>query len=349
MKKKSLSAKKIIHNKLINNLKDPKINKVFKIFKKNTKILNEKSIAIAVSGGPDSLALCYLFKCMIINSKKKGFFYIVDHKLRKNSSNETIRIKKMLNNYEIKCKILTWKGKKPISNLQSIARDKRYSLIYKQCIKDNVKALMTAHHIDDLYENFFLRILRGSGLDGFVSFNSIKNKLKNELNIYRPLINIKKEDLIYISKKIFGYYLDDPSNDKDNFKRVRLRKMINKFKEEGLDLQKLNLTISNLTSSNYAINYFVNKNISENSNILKKSSYILNKKFLDNPTDVLLRSFSRILKIVGEKYYPPRGKSLMNLIKIIKSNNFDKMTLSGCIIEKSSNSLIIYKEKSKKT
>tara|TARA_Y100000590_G_scaffold37623_1_gene40521 strand:+ start:107 stop:1156 length:1050 start_codon:yes stop_codon:yes gene_type:complete len=349
MKKKSLSAKKIIHKKLIKNLKNNRINKVFKIFKNNLGFIKTNNIAVAVSGGPDSLALSYLVKCLVINNKKKAFFYLVDHKIRKNSSIESKSIRRLLKNYDIKCKILTWKGKKPKSNLQSVARNKRYSLIYEQCIKDNVKYLITGHHIDDLYENFFLRILRGSGLDGFVSFNSIKNKLKNDIYILRPLINIQKEDLIYISKKIFGFYLEDPSNKKDEFKRSRLRKIINNLKKEGLDHQKLNLTINNLSSSNKAINYYVNKNISENSKILKKSTYILSQKFLDNPTDVLIRSFSKVLKLVGENYYPPRGKSLIYLINLIKSKNFNKMTLSGCVIEKISKSLLIYKEKRQKT
>ena len=349
MKKKSLSAKKIIHSKLIKHLKDPKINNIFRVFNNNLKFINEKNAAVAVSGGPDSLALTFLFKCLNIKNKKKGYFYTVDHKLRKNSSNEAKTIKKLLKNYDIDCKILIWRGKKPNSNLQSIARNKRYSLIHNQCIKDKVESLITGHHIGDLYENFFIRMLRGSGLDGFVSFNSIKNKLNDNLYVYRPLINIKKEDLIYITKKVFGYYLDDPSNYKNDFKRVRLRKFIDQFKEEGLDIQKLNLTINNLTSSNEAINYYVNKNISENTRILKKSTYILNKEFLNNPTDVILRSFSRILKLVGTKYYPPRGKSLIYLIKFIESNQNGKMTLSGCVIEKVYNSLLIYKEKRRKT
>ena len=349
MKKKSLSAKKIIHSKLIKHLKDPKINNIFRVFNNNLKFINEKNTAVAVSGGPDSLALTFLFKCLNIKNKKKGYFYTVDHKLRKNSSNEAKTIKKLLKNYDIDCKILIWRGKKPNSNLQSIARNKRYSLIHNQCIKDKVESLITGHHIGDLYENFFIRMLRGSGLDGFVSFNSIKNKLKNDIYILRPLINIQKEDLIYISKKIFGFYLEDPSNKKDEFKRSRLRKIINNLKKEGLDHQKLNLTINNLSSSNKAINYYVNKNISENSKILKKSTYILSQKFLDNPTDVLIRSFSKVLKLVGENYYPPRGKSLIYLINLIKSKNFNKMTLSGCVIEKISKSLLIYKEKRQKT
>ncbi len=74
MKKKSLSAKKIIHKKLIKNLKNNRINKVFKIFKNNLGFIKTNNIAVAVSGGPDSLALSYLVKCLVINNKKKSFF-----------------------------------------------------------------------------------------------------------------------------------------------------------------------------------------------------------------------------------------------------------------------------------
>ena len=87
MKKKSLSAKKKIHNKLLSHLRNPLINKIYKEFINFNKFnLGKSSFSVAISGGPDSLALTFLFKCLNIKNKIKGYFYTVDHKLRKNSS-----------------------------------------------------------------------------------------------------------------------------------------------------------------------------------------------------------------------------------------------------------------------
>ena len=66
--------------------------------------------------------------------------------------------------------------------------------------------ILTAHHSDDLVENFFIRLLRGSGLKGLISLGKIKSKVKlnDKVFILRPLIDIPKKDLLYISKNTFN-------------------------------------------------------------------------------------------------------------------------------------------------
>ena len=122
---------------------------------------------------------------------------------------------------------------------------------------------MFGHHIDDLYENFFIRLLRGSGLTGLASFNEVKKFQENKVNILRPLINVNKSDLIYVTKYIFNFYIKDPSNNNDIFTRVRIRKLINNLKDEGLDNKKLILTLNNLQDANNTINHYVEQNISQ--------------------------------------------------------------------------------------
>ena len=105
MKKKSLNAKKIIPDsfKLIKILKDKKIFEIFRVFEKNFKKLkNTKKIAISVSGGPDSLALAFLAKIFSIKNKLNPKFYIVDHKLRPESTKEAKKVKQILKRYDVK-------------------------------------------------------------------------------------------------------------------------------------------------------------------------------------------------------------------------------------------------------
>ena len=85
-----------------------------------------------------------------------------------------------LKKFNINCQILLWNSKKkPVSNIQSIARKNRYELLLNNCKKNNIKYLLVGHHIDDLYENFFIRLLRGSGLKGLTSFGKItEEKIK---------------------------------------------------------------------------------------------------------------------------------------------------------------------------
>ena len=111
MKKKSLTAKKKIHNSVLKHLTNKKILKIYKEFKSSLNINN--SFAVAVSGGPDSLSLAFLAKCFSLINNVDVKFYIVDHKLRKNSSSEAKLVSLKLKKFGINCQILTWHGKKP--------------------------------------------------------------------------------------------------------------------------------------------------------------------------------------------------------------------------------------------
>tara|TARA_B100001057_G_scaffold73546_1_gene67931 strand:+ start:450 stop:1484 length:1035 start_codon:yes stop_codon:yes gene_type:complete len=343
MSQKNLNASNKTHKNLLNNLKDKRIFKFYRKFEKNFS-LNQDFI-VGVSGGPDSLALCFLTKIYSIKKSLNAYYYIVDHRLRKNSSIEAQSVKNLLKKNNIKLDILNWYGKKPKSNIQSLARNKRYILLINQAKISNIKIILTAHHIDDLYENFFIRISRGSGLNGLVSFS--KKTQKDKITILRPLISFEKKHLNYITTKVFKSYIEDPSNEDNKFKRVRIRKLIKNLQNDGLDKNKFLLTIKNLTDSNQTIKFYVAKNLKENSYIYKdKKKIILNKQFFNQPHEVTFRSLSEIIKFVGNKYYPVRGKKVDNIIDKLKCearSNF-KLTLGNCIIHKVNQSIIVVKE-----
>ena len=179
-----------------------------------------------------------------------------------------------------------------------------------------------------------------------MSFNKVKTNYNDNLKILRPLISRKKIDLYYIAKKVFNFKFEDPSNKNINFKRIRIRNLIKNLKSEGLDLEKLRLTISNLSDSNLTINYYVSKNIKCNSKYnAKKRSYILNSDFFNQPHEIVFRSLTNLLKKIGNKYYSPRGKSISQLLRKLGSSEIKKINISGCILEKINNSFVIYKEK----
>ena len=355
MKKKSLSAKKIIPKSLNFEkiLKNEKIFKIYRHFVENFKNSdNSNKIAVSVSGGPDSMALCFLISCYKLkkNRKIQLYFYLVDHGLREESAKEAQLVKEKLKLNKINLKILKWKGKKPNSNIQSLARKKRYELLYNECKKYKINTILTAHHQDDVYETFFSRLLRGSGTEGLSSF--AKNEkyffLKGyKFSVVRPLLNFTKQDLMYIAKNVFNFFVTDPSNQMEKFQRIRLRKLILNLKNQGLDFNKLKLTINNLSSSNKAINEIVENNISENV-IYHEKKYLIKSNFFLLPDEIVFRSFSYLIKKISRKDYPPRGKKMVNLIKQLKNKDHFKATLGGTIIEKIHNSVIVNEEKQKK-
>ena len=346
MKKKNSTAqrKKVkFDNKY---LEDSKIKKIYLTFKKKlySQIKNE-NFCIGVSGGPDSLALVFLGKIFSKEFNSKLIALIIDHNLRKESGIEARKVKKILTKHKIRAKILTWKGKIPKSNIQFNARNIRYFLLNKECNKLNIKNLVLAHHEGDLIENFFIRLFRGSGLKGLSSLNIKRHSKDNILNLIRPLINTKKDELIYISKKIFKFYFTDPSNFSEKFLRTKIRNYLYKFKLDGLDINKVKLTLSNLQSANESINFYEEKSIKNYVRYLQRNScFVSYDLFNYESEEVIFRTISDIISKISNSYYAPRGKDVKNLITKMQSKKFKKSTLGGCIIEKTYNILIFRKE-----
>jgi len=344
MNLKNLSAQNKTHKKILKYLNTKKISKVFKKF--SSSLIIKEDLAVAVSGGPDSLALAYLTKCYSIKNKIKVKYFIVDHKLRKESSLEAETVKNILNKIDINCKILKWNGKKPSKNIQAEARDKRYSLLALECKKNNIKYLLLGHHSNDLFENFFIRLVRGSGLKGLISFSKNTKYKDKDLNILRPLLDIEKNDLIKISNKVFNFFVKDPSNINKDYKRTRIRNLLKVLAKEGLDKNKLKLTINNLQDSDKSIKFYVNKNLKNNTVFLKNDNvHILNYSFFDQSHEIIFRSLTTVIQKIGKNYYPVRGKSINELIKGINAKSFSKVTLGGCFIARINDTILISREK----
>ncbi len=340
MSLKNLSVSSKTRKFLFKKLNDRRILKIYNNFESSLNL--NKNFIVAVSGGPDSLALAFFSKIYSIKKSLKVKYFIVDHKLRNNSSTEALFVKDLLKNFSIDLNILKWIGKKPSSNIQSLARQKRYKLLIEQTKKLKINNILLGHHINDVFENFFIRFLRGSGLNGMVSFD--KKSVIHKVNIIRPLIHLEKKDLIYVAKKVFNTYVKDPSNNDENFTRVRVRNLIAKLETEGLDNKKFKLTIKNLKHANNAIKFFYEKNLKENSIILKNKA-ILNEEFFNYPEEVLFRSFSEILKLIGNKHFFVRGKKIKTILENLSYKTNVRYTLGNCVIEKINKTVIVLKER----
>jgi len=343
MRRKNLIVGKKVKKKPL--IKDPKILNFYKKFKSIIlKSTGGKSFALAVSGGADSLCLAYFGKIYSSEINNKIHILIVDHKLRKNSLAEAKKVKKILFSKKISSKILSWKGNVPKSNIQKNARDLRYSLLSHYCLKNKIDYLITAHHSDDQIENFFIRLFRGSGLTGLSSMSE-KTKYDNNIKIIRPFLKLKKKDLEYTTLSFFKKYIKDPSNENEKFLRVRIRKYQKNMEKEGLDTKKIIKTVDNLFSAKQALDFYKNKALLKHVSFVSKNKCLINKKiFFDEADEIVFKSFSDILSIISESYYPPRSKKIMNLIHRIKKNKFSKSTLGGCVLESKDGFINISKE-----
>ena len=111
----------------------------------------------------------------------------------------------------------------------------------------------------------------------------------------------------------------------------------------------MKLSIKNLKDSDRTIKFYVSRNIEENAIYFEnKQNFFLKRNFFYQPNEIVFRSLSNVLNKISKRYYSPRGKSLVELINKVKSKDFKKSTLGGCIVEKINESVLISREKPKK-
>ena len=169
-------------------------------------------------------------------------------------------------------------------------------------------------------------------------------KLDGSIKLVRPFLDFEKKELVYISKKVFGTTIKDPSNKNKKFLRTNIRDLKKILENKGLNFNKIILSISNIKSSKEAINYYVLK-LTKKFVVFKKKETILDlKHFVKEPPEIKFRIMSNIVKKRGNSYYPPRSKKILNLINRFENKNIKKCTLGGCILEKKKNLLYVSKE-----
>ena len=328
---------------LKNNFKNYKeLFTIYSNFRKKINSLKNKSFLVAVSGGPDSLALVALSKSYSYEHKCKIYYVLVDHSIRKNSSLEAKSVKKLLQKYQIKLNILTNK-KKIEKNIQSEARLIRYDLLSSFCKKRKIKTIFTAHNFEDQVETFFIRLSRGSGLQGLSSMKQ-SIKINGNINLVRPLLDIKKIQLIRISKIIFGKFYKDPSNKNRKFLRTRVRNLKKTLEKSGINYDQVFRSIKNLASSRDTLDLYFKK-IYKDLIQKERNKVLLKLKSLDKLNqEIKMRVFKKIIKDFTNSYYEPRSKKILNLISQLKTKKNAKLTLGGCVILRENNHIIFKKE-----
>tara|TARA_B110000967_G_scaffold153879_1_gene158443 strand:+ start:1315 stop:2355 length:1041 start_codon:yes stop_codon:yes gene_type:complete len=310
------------------------------------KFIKKKTYLVALSGGPDSLALTALSKIYSNDKKNKIFFVLVDHGIRSNSSKEAQAVKSLLKKKKIQLNIL--KNREKINkNIQSHARDIRYKLLLDFCKKNKIKFILTGHHRDDQIETFLIRLSRGSGIQGLSSMKKVST-INNKIKLIRPLLDEKKKDLNILAKRYFGKIFKDPSNTNQKYLRTKIRELAKQFEKSGIKNDQIISSINNLGVTRDTLNNYIAR--VEISCIKKKKNFLtisLNNFLLEN-NEIQLKVLSNCIKNVSKNYYPPRAKKILNLLTRVRSDRNLKATLGGCIIQKIKNNLVICKEELKK-
>ena len=297
---------------------------------KNYFFEKKPSIAVALSGGPDSMCLIHLLKNWINVNRGNLVALIIDHKLRKESKEESYLIKKYLLKNKISTKIIKINKKLVIKKSMKEARENRYEKLIKYCNRKNIFHLFLAHHYDDNIETFLIRKLSGSNFQGLrgMQYKSINNSIQ----ILRPLLSYTKKEILEFNliNKIF--YLNDPSNVNTKYTRVAIRKFLNNNKIFHKTIKKDFVKIEKYYSFYLQMVYeMFNKIIIKinNKNILIESD-----RFFKQNKEIQIKIIEIIYKFLMPKRELLRYIKICNLLENLLSKKIVKANLGGIDIKK---------------
>lgn len=296
-------------------------------------------IAVACSGGPDSLALAHMLKEGYATPERTLHIISVDHALRADSQAEQASLSCIAQfwNY-VKFKSLTWDHEENVdSRVQEEARAARYTLMAQYCKAEGINHLFLGHHMDDQAETFLFRLAKGSGLDGLGGMKPVQT-YNESLSLCRPFLELPKADLISYCEEYNLPYISDPSNENTDFARVRLRESRAVLEGEGLSSKRLSVTATRLQKSRTALDWSIEQLIEKALSYKDSRRIEYNLELLiDVPEDLMTRLVLKgITELGAEKHYGPRLEKVeslsQDLIKAIQNRaDFRKRTLAGVI------------------
>jgi tRNA(Ile)-lysidine synthase len=300
-------------------------------------------ILVAVSGGIDSLALCFLANEYAKTHDIKLMSLTVEHGLRDNSRNQAKELNQLLLSHQIHHEIDIWQKDNEItSNIEAQAREARYKLIINYAKEHNIDLVLLGHHYDDQIENFLIRLERGSGIDGLSLMDSYFSKQK--VNFMRPLIAVRKTELkSYLEVQNIKWF-EDPSNQDTKFKRNKIRNLLANL-DDDLIKQRIYQTSSHFSRVKSYLSAQVNTAYQKLIWQQDKIIIIELAEFKKLHSEIALRLLIKILSEIGGKSYKPRFEKLEILYNKIVNDEINKRTtFAFTIIEVKADQLMFQQE-----
>lgn len=298
-----------------------------------------QTIAVAVSGGVDSMSLAF---CL----KRSGYdmhAFIVEHGLREESADEAKMVAGWLANLDISSTILPWKHDGITSRIHVEARKARYQLLLEACKSRGIKTLCLGHHQDDQAETILMRFAKGSGIDGLAGMDQVSEQ--GGVQISRPFLNIPKAQLIATCDENHIQFVTDPSNEKECYARGRLRRTSKLLEAEGFTPARLADLGDRAREARDALQFYTD-NLCQNAiKLLKNGVLELNLDVYSRaPFAVRLRVLGACFMYLNPKTYAPERKQLLPFTGWVDSDDNAGRTFHGASISKRKGTLVFMRE-----
>ena len=324
------------------------VNDFKSLFNKNSTVI-KNNLVVGLSGGPDSIFLLYYINYLKVNFGFLGSVIpiIVDHGLRIESNKEALKTKQIASQIGYNSKIIKIKERYSSGNLQNWARIKRRNILYQVAQRYSADIAL-GHQYDDQIETIYMRLMRSSGFDGLVGINEIA-KWK-EITVLRPLLKVKKKEILSFLKSKKIPYITDKSNFDTKFERVKTRKVLKLFKENKFcnietKLNKLSTISKRFTNcikkyenlwKNQNVVYYSYGSISIN----YRNFFLLFKKNEVFSSHIL----GRLIRNVAGSDFFPRKLKLIKKLRDFFNGKLNKFTINNVVVFKKLNFINLIRE-----
>jgi tRNA(Ile)-lysidine synthase len=293
-----------------------------------------RRVALAVSGGADSMALMLLADDWRQRVSTPPAFTIltVDHRLRSESAGEAAWVKHQAARLGLPHVTLEWAGEKPRGDLQAAAREARYALMLNFCRHADIDVLATAHTADDQAETLLMRLARGSGLDGLAAMAPIASR--DGVALLRPLLGVARARLEATLRERGESWIEDPSNRDSRYERVRIREALRAAHSLQLTPEALTLSARRLHRARLALDRltadFLRAALVEHS-----AGYgeLPLAALTEAPAEIGVRAIAHMAGMFGGGMRPVRLARVEALHAAAMDGKLRAATLGGCLFE----------------
>lgn len=293
-------------------------------------------IAVAVSGGGDSMALLHM-----LAQRGTGLRAVtVDHDLRAESAAEAQFVAETCASLSVQHHILKWQNQDRSGNLQDAARRARQNLIGGWARAQDITHIALGHTLDDQAETVLLRLARGSGVDGLSGMATVRQD--NGLTWVRPLLQIKRQALRDYLTAENQTWIEDPSNDDPRFDRVKARLALGHLQDLGIDAEGLASTADKMRMARGALEKSTLDLLNTVASISDVGEVVIDyPTFINAPAELRFRLVAATLCWISGAPYRPRFDSLRALLDRADTKT---QTLHGCAVQLKAGKLVVRRE-----
>jgi len=309
-----------------------------------------RRVAVAVSGGPDSMALAWCAKRWAdqgsgLRAQGSGVVaFIVDHGLREESAAEAALVSARLAALGIESEVLRWAHDAVRSRVHVQARKARYDLLIEACKRRGITDLLLAHHQEDQAETILMRFAKGSGLDGLAGMAPVTTM--DGARLLRPFLSVSKARLVATCEEAGIPYVIDPSNAKEKYARGRLRRVRDALADEGFTTERLADLGARAREAREALDHYTQALLRVAARMDVAGVVTLNLEQLRSaPQAVALRALGECLQRVHAGEYQPERAMLLPLLEALcHDGEMGARTLHGCVVGKTDRFATIVRE-----